>query len=83
MSARDKMADDDYDTIKMNHCPMFDGTHMSFQKWGLWFEIYAITNRFYDAISKDDPEADFLATSNEFTLSSDEKKRKVQKRRHW
>ena len=42
------MGDDDDDTIKMDHCPMFNGVHASFQKWWIRFEIYSITNGFDD-----------------------------------
>ena len=56
VSAQDKMADDnEYDTVKTNHCPMFDERHVSFQELWLWFEIYVITNGFDDAITKDSP----------------------------
>ena len=79
MNAQGKMADDgDYDTVKTNHCPMFDGMHVSFQKWWIRFEIYAITNGLDDAISKDGSVVDLPTSSGEFALSLNEKKMKAE-----
>ena len=66
--------------VKINHCPIFDGTHALFQKWWIRFEIYAIINGFNEAISKDSLETDLPTSSGESTLSLDEKKKKAEKK---